>query len=110
MNYNFKVTSNPLAFGLALLAGTGLILMILALMAGVLVVETTGNLLLFVFLGGLVLLILGIVSWAVVFKPYAHFDDINQPLEDDHGHGHSAIVPHEESAAPSAASTHPSTH
>lgn len=97
MNYNFKTTSNPLLFGLSLLSILGLVMMIAALAAGVNASETTGNLLLFVFLGGLVFLVLGIGTWVVVVQPFRHFDDINQPLDDGHGHSHeTAIVPHED--------------
>jgi ABC-type multidrug transport system permease subunit len=97
MNYNFKTTSSPLLFGLSLLAILGLVMMIIALAAGVNVDEATGNLLLFVFLGGLVFLVLGIGTWIVIVQPFRHFDDINQPLDDGHGHSHeAAIVPHEE--------------
>jgi len=48
-----------------------------------------------------VLLIIGIGGWLVVVQPWRHFDDINQPLDDGHGHGHAteqAIVPHDDSA------------
>ncbi|MBE2184820.1 MAG: hypothetical protein IAE89_15430 [Anaerolineae bacterium] len=89
MNYNFKTTNQPLSFGLAMLAGIGLIMMLIVLFAGAFVTEPQGNLLLFLFLGGLGFLILGVVGWVAVVQPHKHFDDINQPLDDGHGHAPS---------------------
>lgn len=88
--------SNPLTLGLALIGGTGLILMVVALGIGVAVPDadaaTTGGLLLF----GAMALVSGIVGWAIVVRPSAHFDDINVP-KDIHVHTedhdtHDAIV------------------
>ncbi len=110
MNYNFKKTSQPLLFGLSMLAGIGLILMISVLFVGAFVTEPQGNLLLFLFLGGLGFLILGIVGWVAVVQPFKHFDDINQPLDDGHGHStEHAIAPTEDHAV-AAADSHAAHH
>ncbi len=99
MKYNFKTTNNPLLFGLAMVAGIGLVLMIIALGAGVTTDTQGGDGLLFVFLVGLAMLVIGVGAWVVVVQPFRHFDDINQPLDDGHGHSHStAVVPHDEGA------------
>lgn len=86
---NFK-TAHPLTFGLAMVAGIGVILMILALGFGVLQADADTNVIRLVFVGGLAMLITGVVAWIFIIRPFEHFDDINQPLEDDHGHGHAA--------------------
>lgn len=99
MKYNFKTTNNPLLFGLAMVAGLGLVLMIIALGAGVNVDTQGGNTMLFVLLAGLAMLVIGVGAWVAVVQPFRHFDDINQPLDDGHGHSHStALATHDEGA------------
>lgn len=104
MNYNNKQTANPLNFGLAMLAGGGVVLMIIAGGVGVVQgAETSAGAIGVLFAGGLLLMIGGIVAWVVINQPYKHFDDINQPLDDGHGHAHAshdehAIVPVEADA------------
>lgn len=97
MNYNNKQTGNPLTFGLSMIAGTGVTLMIIAGGVGVLQGDDANTGAIGVlFAAGLLLLIAGSIAWFGVVQPHKHFDDINQPLEDDHAHGHahdSAIVP-----------------
>jgi hypothetical protein len=110
VKYDFKITGNPLSFGLALASGTGLTLMIVALGAGVLFPETPNALLNLGLFAGLALLVLGIIGWAAMTQPFRHFDDIDQPLDDGHGHGHApastAIVPAEGHAAPEQHAAH----
>ncbi len=97
---NFK-TAHPLTFGLSLTAGTGIVLMITALALGVMHVagENTSALGM-IFALGVVLTVIGIGGWLSVTRPFTHFDDINQPVEDDHGHAahgdDHAIVPHDD--------------
>ncbi|NDJ59907.1 MAG: hypothetical protein GYB67_02210 [Chloroflexi bacterium] len=85
-----KHTNNPLTFGLALAAGTGILLMILALAFGVVGgADADMTLIAILFFLGLALLIGGIAGWLFVVQPFANFDDINQPQDaephDDHG-------------------------
>lgn len=101
MNYSHKRTSDPMAFGLALLAGLGMILMIVA--GGIGAVQGSqadSGLIGIVFALGLISLVSGFIAWLAVVQPHRHFDDIDIPLEaeghghDDHGHAaDSAIVP-----------------
>ncbi len=78
-------TREPIPFGLALAAGGGLTLMIVALGIGVVQgVSADTNLIGLAFVGGLLLLIAGIIGWFSVVRPFANFDDINEP----HYHGH----------------------
>lgn len=102
--------SNPLTLGLALISGTGLILMIVALGIGVAVADVSAEM-----LGGLVLLgamalVFGIVGWAIAVRPSAHFDDINVPKdihthEEDHD-AHGAIVVADSTAVEPHAAPH----
>jgi hypothetical protein len=89
----------PLAFGLSLTAGAGLILMMLALAFGVVQGDAAnGSIIGLTFVGGLVLFLLGIGGWLAVVQPFKNFDDINQPQytghHDEH-HEETAIIPHE---------------
>lgn len=87
---------NPLSLGLALVAGTGLVLTVSALGWGV--VQTgdanmgaIGGM----FLLGLVLFVLGVGGWVVAAQPHRHFDDINVPKytgHHDHPDDEHAIV------------------
>jgi 4-amino-4-deoxy-L-arabinose transferase-like glycosyltransferase len=78
----------PLTLSLAMLAGGGVVLMILALALGVVGDETSTSLISVLFVGGLLALITGSIAWYGVVRPDTHFDDINQPLDGGHGHGH----------------------
>lgn len=91
MKVSEKISTNhsPIVLGVSLVAGLGVVLMMVALGAGVLQAvgsstDSVGQL----FAAGLVLFILGVVSWFAVVQPQRHFDDISKPVEDDH-HGHS---------------------
>jgi len=93
----------PLSFGLALTAGAGLILMMLALGFGVVQGEAAnGTAIGLSFAGGLALFVLGIGGWLAVVQPFKNFDDINQGQytghHDEHheeSHEETAIIPHE---------------
>ncbi|MCC6615056.1 MAG: hypothetical protein IT320_16385 [Anaerolineae bacterium] len=89
-------TDNPLLFGLSLLAGIGLITMILSLAYGVIAgADASTSSIGSFFVLGLVLFITGVLSWVAVVRPFENFDDINIPM--DTGHGHTE--PHEEHPA-----------
>ncbi|MEP7290468.1 MAG: hypothetical protein ABI835_01740 [Chloroflexota bacterium] len=106
MSVQIDPTRNPTSFGLALTAGAGLILMILALGFGVIQSDANGTVIGVTFAGGLLLMVVGIVAWLAMTKPFTHFDDINQPKytghHDEHhanaheeAHEEQAIIPHE---------------
>lgn len=82
------VTGNKsLSLGLAFVAGAGVTLMILALGFGVTEGAAANNATMTItFVGGLMLLILGIVGWFIVVQPQKHFDDINVPMYTGHAH------------------------
>lgn len=89
MNIKTTKTDNPLSFGMAMAGGIGITLMMVALGIGVTQGETADTGLIGVlFLGGLALLIFGVGAWVAVTRPFAHFDDITQPKDAGHGHGH----------------------
>jgi hypothetical protein len=72
-----------------MLAGAGVILMILAPAFGVLLDEQADSrVLTLVFTLGLALFICGFGGWMAVVRPFTHFDDINEPLAEAHSHGH----------------------
>ena len=85
---NFK-TSNPPTFLLSLVAGTGVILIILALALGVIQADANSSVIGMAVAIGVTLMIIGIGGWVFLTRPFSHFDDINQPVEDDHGHAHA---------------------
>ncbi len=92
--------SKPVPFGLALAAGLGLILMILALAFGAVQGSSANSTVIGVtFAGGLALLIAGIIGWLAAVQPFNHFDDINVPQYTGHHEEHheeNAIIPHED--------------
>ncbi len=97
-----KVTENSsrpnplLVLGLAMVAGLGLVLMMIALGIGVIQgTAADGNAIGLFFAGGLVLFILGAGGWFAVVQPQKHFDDISQPMDT----GHHAEAHHDEPMA-----------
>lgn len=74
----------PVTLGLAVLAGTGMTLMIVA--GGIGVITGSGVGLMFAL--GALALIGGCVAWVAIERPFTHFDDINQPMDGGHSHGH----------------------
>ncbi len=79
----------PVPFGLALTAGAGLILMILALAFGVIQGDAANSTVTgLTFVGGLALLLIGIAGWLAVVQPFEHFDDINVPQYTGHHEEH----------------------
>lgn len=75
----------PVTLGLAVLAGVGMTLMIVAGGVGVITGQGVG----LWFALGTAMLVGGGAAWVAVERPFTHFDDINQPLDAD-GHGHDA--------------------
>lgn len=98
------ITRNKnLSLGLSFVAGAGVILMILALGFGVTEgAAANGTSLTITFVGGLMLLILGVVGWYVVVQPQKHFDDINVAQYTGHAHEEH----HEEAHAEEHADEH----
>lgn len=89
MNIRMNHTNNPLTFGLAMTAGIGIILMVLALALGVIQGEAAdANALGLLIVGGLILFIVGVAGWYGVVQPQRNFDDINVPIDTGH-HGHA---------------------
>jgi len=74
---------NAITYGLSFLAGTGVILMIGALIFGA-VVPDSGTLVTLTFMAGVGMLIAGFAAWLGAERPHEKFDDINVPLY--HGH------------------------
>jgi hypothetical protein len=79
---------NSLTLGLAMLAGSGMVLTIVAMGIGAIYGESAGGWVGILFGIGVMALLSGAVAWFGVVQPQKHFDDINVPAEDDHGHGH----------------------
>ena len=78
---------SPLNVFLAVLGGTGLVIMSIALAVGVIQAENTNmGVFNFLFFGGLVLLIGASIGWFGVSQPHKHFDDINVPQYTGHDH------------------------
>jgi ABC-type nickel/cobalt efflux system permease component RcnA len=106
VKYHYVVTKDLATFGLSLSAGFGLILIIVALAVSVVAGESAAYLVSMALVVGLVLMFIGIAGWLVVVQPWQKFDDINQPLDDGHGHAPAephadehAIVPHDDAHA-----------
>jgi ABC-type nickel/cobalt efflux system permease component RcnA len=80
---------SPLILGVAMVAGLGVVLMIVALGVGVIQgLEANTGAIELLLAGGLVLFLLGAGVWFAITQPQKHFDDINQPLDADPHHGH----------------------
>jgi hypothetical protein len=78
-------TSHSLVVGLAFIAGAGLILMVTVAAVGAIQGDAADpNALGVLFALGVILLVGGIGAWLGVVRPFAHFDDINQPAPDEH--------------------------
>jgi hypothetical protein len=103
-----------MVIGLALVAGLGLTLMIIAL--GIGVVEgnnADGSTIGVLFAAGLALFLSGAVGWFMVVQPQKHFDDITVPApaephghehHDDHAHSHGEEHVEEQKLAPTGGS------
>jgi ABC-type nickel/cobalt efflux system permease component RcnA len=84
-----KISPNGslLALGLSMVAGLGVVSMIVALAVGVVQGSAAdGNAIGTLFAAGLILFILGAGGWFAVVQPQKHFDDISKPMDTGHGH------------------------
>ena len=111
MKVSEKISWNhsPAVLGMSMIAGLGLVLIIIALGIGVVQGSAAdSNTVAITFVSGIGLFLIGAVGWFGLTQPQRHFDDINQPL-DDGSHGHTA-APHDEHAIVPAAETHPAVH
>jgi hypothetical protein len=84
-----KISTNhhPIVLVVSLVAGLGFILMVTSLALGVTQGSSADtNTIGMLFAAGLLLLILGSVSWLAIVQPYKHFDDINVPQYTGHHH------------------------
>lgn len=100
MIHEFGMT--PLTWWLAGLAGAGLTLMLVAAGAGVITGGDVG----IWFVLGLLMLAGGIGAWIAATRPFENFDNIDVPIDGDHGahddhtdeshdeHGHTAAPAH----------------
>ena len=77
-------------YGLAMVGGLGITMMIMAATIGVIggaeLDAASTNLIGLMVVGGLLLLIVSIGFWAGMVRPFANFDDINVPLEPEPHH------------------------
>ncbi|MEZ4666809.1 MAG: hypothetical protein R3E39_02615 [Anaerolineae bacterium] len=103
MRVSNKISWNhsPAVLGMSMIAGLGVILVVTALAVGVIQgTSADGNAIGLLFAVGVGLFVFGAGGWYALTQPQRHFDDINVPLDDGHGHAaHSdehAIVPAEE--------------
>jgi hypothetical protein len=77
----------PLTMGLAMLAGFGLIFMVIALSIGAIEGANADSTAVGLFFGGgLGMLIVGIGAWFAVVQPQKHFDNIEVPMYSGHHH------------------------
>jgi hypothetical protein len=89
-NTDRPAPSRELVIGLALVAGLGMTLMVIALAIGVVEGSNAdGSSITILFAAGLALLVSGIIAWVAVVQPEKHFDDITVPAPaEPHGHEH----------------------
>jgi hypothetical protein len=86
-----KISYNhsPIVLVVAMVAGLGVILMIIALAAGVVQGSAADSSAVGLLLaGGFILFLLGAVAWFTLTQPQNHFDDISKPIDTDAHHGH----------------------
>ena len=84
---NPRTGNNTLTIGLAALTGTGFFLMAAALAVGVINgASADAKTIKLLFAGGLLLFVVGVVTWLGATRPWTRFDDINVPRY--HGHHH----------------------
>ncbi len=100
MKVSEKISQNhsPAVLGMAMIAGLGVILMVLALAIGVVQGNTADSGAIgLLFVGGIAYFLVGAGGWYGLARPTQHFDDINVPMDDGHhGHNEHAIVPAEQ--------------
>lgn len=79
----------------SMIGGAGLLLILVALGAGVIMPDADSSLVGLGVMAGFGFLALGIGAWFIAVQPQRHFDDINVPKY--HGHHHDEHEEHEES-------------
>jgi hypothetical protein len=85
---DFNPSQNTLTL-LSMLGGAGIVLAVLALAIGSAGGSDTNPQVVGIgVLSGLFLLGMSIAGWAIAVQPFKKFDNINEPIEDDH-HGHA---------------------
>lgn len=88
--------NNSLTLGLAMLAGLGVIFMIVGAGYGVVEGESANNEVVgFLIIGGTAMLLTGAFAWGGIKRPWENFDDINVPMYHGHAHDHDAEEPGE---------------
>jgi hypothetical protein len=80
--------NSSILVGLSTAGGGGIVLAMIA--AGIGVVEPTvdSNLIGLLVLTGVAILIVSIIAWFMYVQPHKNFDDINQPLVEEHHSDH----------------------
>lgn len=80
--------NNSLTLGFSFLAGTGMVLMMVAAAAGVIQGEAANSDVIgLLFAAGAGAFVVGLGTWMAIKQPWSSFDDINEPLY--HGHHHA---------------------
>lgn len=96
MKTSQKISYNhsPIVLGVSLVAGLGVVLMVIALGIGAIQGEAANSDIIgLTLIGGLILFLLGAIAWFAVTQPQKHFDDIEVPAPDEHhGHEEHAII------------------
>lgn len=82
-----QLKTPELITGLAMVGGLGMTLAVVGAAVGVSDPGADSQAIGALILGGIVMTLGAIVAWVLIAEPHKHFDDITQPLEDDH-HGH----------------------
>ena len=75
---------NTLTEGLALLAGLGVIVLVLAAIVGV--TDSDADFVGLLFALGVALFVAGLAAWLGVVRPWENFDDISRPADTGHHH------------------------
>jgi len=82
-----KQPSQALQVGLSMIGGSGITIMVVAAAIGVIGAENANSDQIGLWMAlGTAMLIGAIIAWAAVVRPFANFDDINEPQY--HGHHH----------------------
>jgi hypothetical protein len=103
-NSNPRTGNNSMTIALASVTGIGFTLMALALAIGVINgADANEETIQQLFLGGMLLFVIGTVVWGALVQPWKNFDDINVPLY--HGHHHDDDH-HDEESSETAADAH----
>lgn len=90
MSHETQSVSKNVVTGLSMIGGLGLTLIVIALGIGVIRGDTVDsaltNLLGLMVVAGFMALAGAIIAWIAVVQPHKHFDNINEPLEEEAHH------------------------